>query len=92
MDEDDSDKAVPDSDQQMMKDAQQQQPEAMQEDQVKPVVRSVRLQDDVQAGAQGTPKALASTLVSHTLPSADALMLVEGWLWFSHTTCVTARV
>lgn len=71
MDQDDSGKAVPDRDQQMVRDdQQQQQPEAMQEDLVKPTVRSARLQDDVQGGAQGTPKALASTLVSHLLPSA----------------------
>ena len=76
MDEDDSGKAVPDCDEQMVQDAQQQQPEAMQEHLIKPVVRSVRLEDDVQGGAQGTPKALASTQVSHTLSPADVLMLI----------------
>ena len=91
MDEDDSDKVVPDSDQQMVKDAQQQQPEAMQEDPANPVVRSVRLQDEMRGGAQGTPKALASTLVSHTLPSADALMLVQPVIQ-PHTLCYRQRV
>lgn len=75
MEEDDGGKAMPDSDQHTVPDAQQQQqqPEAMQEDLAKPIMRSVRLQDDVQGGAQGTPKALASTLVSCTVPQADML-------------------
>lgn len=57
---------APDSDQMRQHDQQQlqqQQPEAMQEDLVKPTGRAVRLQDSLQ-GAQGTPKAVASTLVS----------------------------
>ena len=80
MEEDDGGQAVPDSDQHMVQNAQQQQqqeqeqPEAMQEDPVKP---SVRLQDGVQGGAQGTPKALASTLVSCTLPQANMLTLIQ---------------
>lgn len=80
MEEDDSGRVVPDSDQHMVPHAQQQQqeqPEAMREDPVKPVMRSVRLQDDVQGGAQGTPKALASTLVSCTLPQANMLTLIQ---------------
>ena len=68
MDED-TGSAVPGSNQQMQDAQQQQQPEAMKEDLVKPVAHSVRLQGDEQGG-QGTPKALASTLVSSTLPSA----------------------
>lgn len=69
MDQDGRD-AAPDTDQ-MVHDAQQeqqQQPEAMQEDLVKPIARPVRLHDGLQ-GAQGTPKAVASTLVS-SLPTS----------------------
>ncbi|KAL3140237.1 hypothetical protein ABBQ38_004511 [Trebouxia sp. C0009 RCD-2024] len=65
MDQDGRD-AAPDTDQ-MVHDAQQeqqQQPEAMQEDLVKPIARPVRLHDGLQ-GAQGTPKAVASTLLQH---------------------------
>lgn len=71
MDQDGRD-AMPDSDQ-MVQDAQQeqqqQQPEAMQEDLVKPIARPVRLHDSLQ-GPQGTPKAVASTLVS-SLPTSE---------------------
>lgn len=62
MDEGDCGKAMPDSNQHMVKDPQ---PETMQEELAKPVVRSVRVQDDMERGGHGTPKALASTLVSH---------------------------
>ena len=51
----------PDSKQQVMQEDQQE-PEAMQEDPVKPVARPARLQPEPH-GAQGTPKAVASTLV-----------------------------
>ena len=79
--------AVPDSDQ-MVQDAQQeqqqQQPEAMQEDLVKPIARPVRLQDGLQ-GAQGTPKAVASTLVSFTAcQHPDTGVFVVQMLCTSH--------
>ena len=44
---------------------QQQAPEPMQEEETKPAVLAVGLKDEGQ-GAQGTPKAAASTLVSVT--------------------------
>ena len=89
MEEGDS-QAEPDRDQQVVEDAQQQQPAVMQEDMAKPDVHSARLQGDAQGPGQGTPKALASTLVSHTLTSADTLMLVQSVV--QPRIYVTARV
>lgn len=65
MDED-SHNAEPESKQNIMQEDQQE-PEAMQEDPVKPIARPARLQPESH-GAQGTPKAVASTLVRLILP------------------------
>ncbi len=58
--------AMPAADQDMAEE-EQQLPEPMQEDKVPSSVHHAGLRDDVQ-GAQGTPKALASTVVISTLP------------------------
>ncbi len=58
-----------------MAEEEQQRPEPMQQDKVLPSVNSAGVRDDL-AGAQGTPKALASSLVCHQVLLVHAICLL----------------
>jgi len=81
--------AMPGQDQDMAEE-EQQHPEPMQQDKVLPAVNSAGVRDDL-VGAQGTPKALASTLVCQRDLLVHAICLLAQPCLRSFANCAYGR-